>query len=30
MTKRLTSVFLALLILNFFSAAHSHLEIVSS
>ena len=30
MTKRLTSVFLALLMLNLFSAAHSQLEIVSS
>lgn len=30
MMKRLTSVFLALLMLNLFSAAHSHLEIVSS
>lgn len=30
MTKRLTSVFLALLMLNLFSAAHSHLKIVSS
>mgnify|MGYP003618172647 CR=1 FL=1 len=30
MMKKLTSVFLALLMLNLFSAAHSHLEIVSS
>lgn len=29
MIKRLTSVCLALLMLNLFSAAHSHLEIVS-
>ena len=30
MMKKLTSVCLALLMLNLFSAAHSHLEIVSS
>lgn len=30
MMKKLTSVFLVLLILNLFSAAYSHLKIVSS